>query len=347
MAAAAAGARVTHTPPTACIGIVVIGRNEGERLVACLDSIAAHAERTVYVDSGSTDGSCAEARRRGVEVVELDADTPFTAARARNAGLHRLKQVHGDLGFVQFVDGDCRVAEGWLERAAQELERDTKLAVVCGRRREVAPEASVYNRLCDLEWDTSIGDAAACGGDAMMRLEAFEEVDGFDESLIAGEEPELCYRLRRRGWGVRRIDADMTAHDAAMTRFGQWWRRMQRAGHAYAEGAALHGAGDERYCRRDLRRIVGWALGPPVAAAAFAWPTAGWSCLALAAYPLLGAKIALGQRNRGRRGSHALLYAGACVIGKWPQCLGALQYRLAKLRGRRRELIEYKSARQR
>ena len=77
------------------------------------------------------------------------------------------------------------------------------------------PEASVYNRLCDFEWDTPVGDAEACGGDFLARAAAFGSVGGFDERMIAGEEPELCYRLRRGGWRIHRADHAMTLHDAA------------------------------------------------------------------------------------------------------------------------------------
>src|SRR5205814_1938439 len=101
------------------VGIVVIGRNEGERLRACLTS-AIHdvpPRALVYIDSGSSDGSVALAKGMGIAVVELDLSTPFTAARARNAGFEKLMQVEPATEFVQFVDGDCEIAAGWIERA--------------------------------------------------------------------------------------------------------------------------------------------------------------------------------------------------------------------------------------
>ena len=153
----------------------------------------------VYVDSGSTDGSVELARSLGVDVVKLDLSTSFTAARARNVGLAHLLEADAPIKFVQFVDGDCEVVEGWIERAKRELDAQPNVAVVCGRRRERFPDISIYNRLCDMEWDTPIGETKACGGDAMMRVESFQQVDGFNPLLIAGEEPELCVRLRQKG----------------------------------------------------------------------------------------------------------------------------------------------------
>ena len=232
------------------LGVVVIGRNEGERLLRCLRSVTAQAATLVYVDSGSTDGSVMAARDCGATVVQLDTTQPFTAARARNRGFQVLCEISGAVELVQFVDGDCELVEGWNDKAFALLAAREDVAVVCGRRRERFPDGSIYNRLCDIEWDTPIGEALACGGDAMMRAAALEQVGGFRDELIAGEEPELCVRLRALGWHIWRLDAEMTLHDAAMTRFSQWWRRSKRAGFAFAEGAHLHGASQERHCRR-------------------------------------------------------------------------------------------------
>jgi GT2 family glycosyltransferase len=326
-------------------GIVVIGRNEGDRLKRCLESLVGGAGTIVYVDSGSTDGSVAAAKALGAHVVELPPDQPFTAARARNAGLERLLALDPEQEYVQFVDGDCRVDPGWLDAAAAQLGAYPKLAAVCGRRREVSPDDSVYNRLCDLEWDTPIGEAKSCGGDAMMRASALREVGGFDPSVIAGEEPDLCVRLRARGWTILRLNAEMTLHDAAMTRFGQWWRRSVRAGHAYAEGAARHGRPPERHWVRDVRSIVVWGGLFPLAAVAAAWPTAGLSLVALPAlYAVQVWRIARSQRRRGRPASHARLYAFFTVLGKFAQLQGVLWYWTNRLRGRKTGIIEYKGA---
>lgn len=299
------------------VALIAIGRNEGERLRRCLESGKRQVPHLVYVDSGSTDGSVALARSLGAEVVELDLATPFTAARARNAGWHRAAALLPDLEFVQFVDGDCELVEGWIDRALGHLRENPTAAVVCGRRRERHPGASVYNHLCDLEWDTPIGLANACGGDALMRVRALDEVGGFNPEIIAGEEPDLCLRLRARGWQVWRIDAEMTLHDAAMTQFGQWWKRNVRSGHAYAAALGRHGGQAEP---GTLKKVVGnvlWALPP-------AWPL----------WPLLGFRI---YRHRGDAA-----YAAFTVLGKLPHCEGQLKFWADQLRGRRRGIIEYK-----
>ncbi len=324
------------------VGVEAIGRNEGERLRRCLASVVGRAMHVVYVDSGSTDRSVALARELGCEVVELDMSRPFTAARARNAGLRRLRAMAPDLPYAQLVDGDCEIAAGWLEAARERLDAHRELAVVCGRRRERHPEASIYNRLCDVEWDTPAGETDACGGDAMMRIAALEEVSGFDEALIAGEEPELCVRLRKAGWKIERLDREMTLHDAAMTRFSQWWRRAKRAGHAYAEGRALHGAPPERHCVREARRALVWGALVPSVALGLALPTLGLSLALFSGYGVSAARVYRDARARGRPREDALPYAFFTTLGKLPELSGMIEYHLTRLRGRRPQLIEYK-----
>lgn len=319
-------------PPAGRVAAVIIGRNEGARLVACLDSFPAWVRPLVYVDSGSTDGSVAAARAAGAEVVALDMSVPFTAARARNAGFARLQDL-GGAEFVQFVDGDCVLQPGWLPAAVAFLDSAPRAGVVCGRRRERHPEVSVWNRLCDAEWDTPVGRARACGGDALMRGAAVAAVGGYDPSLIAGEEPELCVRLRQAGWEVWRIGEEMTLHDAAMTRFGQWWKRTRRGGHAFAEGAALHGAPPERHWVAETRRALLWGAVLPLVAILGMLLVTPWSALLLLAWPLQVLRL---SRRLGWEG------AFFTVLAKLPEAQGVVQYHWNRLRKRRSRLIEYK-----
>jgi GT2 family glycosyltransferase len=268
---------------------------------------------------------------------------PFTAARARNSGFKWLVDHHPEVKFVQFVDGDCEVVANWLETAVTQLNARPDVAVVSGRRRERYPDASVYNRLCDIEWDTPIGEAQACGGDAMMRVEAFRQVTGYDPRLIAGEEPELCVRLRQRNWRILRVDADMTLHDAAITSFCQWWKRATRAGHAYAEGVWLHGRSPQRHYVRPLCSIFLWAVFLPVAALAALWPTRGFSmAILLSLYAIQWGRIWRRQIADKRSQQDACAYATFTMIAKFAGLTGSMIFALNLLRRQRCSLIEYK-----
>ena len=324
------------------VGLVVIGRNEGESLRKCLLSVLGKVANIVYVDSGSTDSSVEMARSLSVDVVELDLSIPFTAARARNEGFTHLLQINPQIEFVQFVDGDCEVVAEWLDRALDKLDAQPQVAVVCGRRRERFPKKSIYNRLCDLEWDTPVGETKACGGDAMMRVEAFQQVGGFNPLLIAGEEPELCVRLRQRGWKAFCLNAEMTLHDAQMTEFSQWWKRSLRAGHAYAEGSWLHGKSSEHHWVKESISIWFWGLILPLLALNTTWLTWGWSLLLLGAYPFLIYRIYQRKQQQNLSARDAFLYALFCVLGKFAQVQGQIKFHLSRFLRKHSKLIEYK-----
>jgi GT2 family glycosyltransferase len=316
------------------VGLVAIGRNEGERLRACLSSVVGRVSHIVYVDSGSTDGSVQMAQAMGVHVIPLDMSVPFTAARARNVGWRALLERAPNLAFVQFVDGDCVVADDWLLKARRFLEKNPTHAVVCGRRREKFPDRSIYNRLCDIEWDTPVGDAQSCGGDALMRVDALQQASGYRDDLIAGEEPELCVRLRQAGWRIHRLDAEMTLHDAAMFRITQWWARSKRAGHAFAAGAWLHGSAPERHWVTQTRRALMWGVLLPAAGLLLAVLLSPWFLTLWVLYPF--------QVWRLSRLSGGWARAWFLVLGKFAEASGALHFYARLLMRRQGRLIEYK-----
>jgi GT2 family glycosyltransferase len=330
-------------PGSSEVAIVAIGRNEGERLKLCLAAALRDAPTVVYVDSGSADGSAEYARSVGCRVVELDASRPFSAARARNEGFASVMEHAPDTPFIQFLDGDCELEEGWIEQAASTLSEKSDVGVVCGRVREMYPEASVFNRICDLEWQQPAAEVRTAGGRFMARAHVFQEVGGFRPDVIAGEDDEFCIRVRRQGWKILMIDAPMASHDAAITSFGQWWRRNRRAGHAYAQVAALHGDGDERYFVRDRRRILVWGLVLPVAALAAARFTRGISLLVLLClYGLQLLHIVRGCRKRGWASRDAWAYGFFTVISRFPALQGLLEYYWRRMRRRPMTIIEYK-----
>lgn len=315
------------------VGTVVIGRNEGERLKRCLRSLPEHL--VVYVDSASTDDSAQFAESHGVEVVHLDLAKSFTAARARNAGLKELTRKAPNVQFVQFIDGDCELDSRWLPEAIKFIERNASCAAVCGRRRERHPNASLYNRICDQEWDTPIGEAAACGGDALFRMAALRQCGSYDSSLIAGEEPELCHRLREGSWQIWRIDHPMTIHDADMHYFAQWWKRAMRSGFGYAQvWHKTRKSFSSGLYFKELVRAFGWTFGVPLSGTILAiW----FGPLAFSVIPALwfGQFARLAWRSGPAEASHLLL-------GKAAESIGALRYAYSLLAFRPLRAIYYK-----
>jgi len=322
------------------IGVVVIGRNEGERLKACIRSL--HTDLlVVYVDSGSADSSVDYVTSQGVDVVVLDMSIPFSAGRARNEGYRYLIDKYPGLDAIQFVDGDCEVCDGWIHQGYARLQQEPKLASVCGRRKERYPDKTLFNGLCDIEWNTPVGPAMATGGDFLCKKAALLAVNGFSPIVVAGEEPEMCFRMRALGWTIERLDNDMTLHDADMHYLSQWWKRSERSGHAYAQGFFLHGQSSERYCRKDLLRIILWACVVPAFIMLSSFFIGIGSFLLLGLYPLKILQVFLSQgRNHGVKLGFA--YAASLILGKFPQFQGLLNYLLTRARGKSFQIIEYK-----
>ncbi|HIC46045.1 MAG TPA: glycosyltransferase [Methylophaga aminisulfidivorans] len=322
------------------IGAVVIGRNEGERLKICLESLRKQIRYVVYVDSGSTDSSVEIAKSIGVHVINLDLRIPFTAARARNEGAICIQNHHPQIEFIQFVDGDCEVQSGWLSKALDFLESSDDYAVVCGRRRERYPNASVFNQLCDIEWNTPVGESVSCGGDALIRIKAFQQVNGYRDSLIAGEEPEMCFRMRQNGWRVMRLDAEMTLHDAAMTKVSQWWKRHLRAGHAYAESYFLHGKTTEKFRFKEVRSNIFWSGLLLITLSLSLWKPVFLWCLILFIMQII--RTVLRDQSNNRDLLQSLLVSTSNLLAKIPQTLGLFVFYRNVLTGRKQGLIEYK-----
>jgi glycosyltransferase involved in cell wall biosynthesis len=288
------------------------------------------------VDSGSSDDSCARAEAAGAHVISVRPGRPC-AAIGRNAGY--LQAQHE---FVQFLDGDTLLHPDWLRRGVAAL-ADPRIACVFGRREEIAPRQTIYNFWTHHDWYTAPGPAHTCAGDAMFRRSVLEAMDGFDASLIAGEEPDLCFRIARDlGAGILSLDQPMTRHDINMTRFRSYWRRCFRTGHAYAEVSGRH----PHYARwrRTLRRNVVYAVLPPAALAASLvlaswWPLALWT---LGVFCLL-ARTAVRLRPRVGSMSDAARYAAHLYLSKLPMALGQCDYWLRRWRRRPRALIEYRN----
>jgi glycosyltransferase involved in cell wall biosynthesis len=263
------------------VAVVVIGRNEGARLTRCLDSVTEScrgscAAEVIYVDSASSDDSLERASRAGARVLSL-AGSPTTAARGRNAGWRSTPAA-----FVLFLDGDTVLDPGFLPRALAEF-ADPRVAVVWGHRREIAPQSSLYNRVLDLDWIYAPGLTEFCGGDALMRRDVLLEVGGYDEQLIAGEEPELCRRMRTLGYQILHVDCPMTGHDLAMTSWGQYWSRATRTGFAYAAMSRRFRGTDFPLWQRDARKNLVHGPGMvilPALALLVSWWVRSWVPLA-------------------------------------------------------------------
>lgn len=326
------------------VGVVVIGRNEGKRLVTCLESVCQVGCPSIYVDSGSSDGSVSIARSFGLQIVELDQSRPFSAARARNEGFERLLERCPRIRFVQFLDGDCTLLPGWVEAAARAMSEDPKRSAVFGHLLERNAGASPYNRLCAMEWRFAPGDLEDYGrlvGVFTMRTDVFGELGGFRPEVIAGEDSELGVRMALAGYKVTKIDCPMATHDADITKFSQWWKRAVRAGHSIGQRSDINGRSVLRDCVHERNSTWFWGIGLPLIILLALFPTRGASLFLVGAYPLLGLQVWRYRQRTGDISRDAALYAAFIVIGKFANAVGLLRFLWSKL-ARRYEIIEYK-----
>jgi hypothetical protein len=137
----------------------------------------------------------------------------------------------------------------------------------------------------------------------------------------------------------------MTIHDAAITKFSQWFKRAARSGHATAERAAIHGAHPERPGVKETASNLVWGVGIPsaIAATLLTLGPAVAGATGASAFSYLFYKSYRFERKR-RPAEEARLYAAACVAGKFPEAIGALSYLRNRMMGKQSVLIEYKDA---
>lgn len=327
------------------VSIVVIGRNEGPRLGVCLDSVGAmdrkgFAVDVIYVDSNSVDGSAELAEDRDARVISLVLDRP-TAATGRNAGW-RISR--GEI--VLFLDGDTVLHPSFVKDSLAAFD-DPTVAVVWGHRRETLATPSLYNRVLDLDWVYPVGDAAFCGGDALFRREVLERTGGFDETLIAGEEPELCSRITALGYRILHVDRPMTGHDLAVTRFRQYWLRATRAGHAFAEVSSRRTAMGQSFwlaeSRHNRRRAL-FLISIPFFCLGLSLMTKSvLPVLLLAAcFAALVVRTAWKARWKSQDRTHLLLYGVHSHLQQIPIFAGQMRFWMNQRAGRRERLVEYK-----
>lgn len=272
------------------ISVVVIGLNVADHLDQCLSAIEAsrypdNLLEVIYVDSGSRDGSLEIAKRhKDVRILELNTENP-SAAMGRNAGLHAASH---DL--IQFVDADSHLHPDWLRTAVTTLQG--AVAAVAGSLHERRPNRNLYHRMAHLEWNLRKGEsgwttqeqeARVFGGNVLARRQVWLDLQGYDEDLPAGEDPDLSYRVRQAGYRILRLNAPMATHDIDIAGFGRWWKRARRSGFAYASLALRYWNQPERYMLKRVIRIVG-GVGFP------------WMLILLGVllgYPLPGIALAL------------------------------------------------------
>jgi len=327
------------------LSVVIIGRNEGQRLVDCIRSVQAMNDppegmEIIYVDSDSTDGSPERAKTLGIKVLVVHPERP-AAAIGRNAGWRAAKAP-----LILFLDGDTILHPDFVKEAKQSLDNDPKVAIVWGHRRELYPNASWYQRILDLDWIYSPGLSDFCGGDALMRRHVLEEVGGYNPQIIAAEDNEICQRIRANRYSILHIDKPMTKHDLAITRWSQYWLRATRTGHAFAEVSNLSRNTTGLWLHESRKHwlhagiLIGiFVIGLIISLGLKSlWPF--FSSILL--FLLLSLRSAWRARWKSKNFLTLFLYGLHSQFQHIPIVVGQWSYYYHRWRGQRRRLIEYK-----
>lgn len=255
------------------VDVVVVTWHSRERVLRCLERLTAEAteQSIVAVDNASRDGTVEGIRARfpAVAVLELPANRGFGAAV--NAAV---AERHGDA--IVLVNDDVEVEPGFLGALLAPLDQEPRCAMVAGvttipdQQRidgfgiELDTTLAAYNRMRrDAAGHPGIL-AMPSGGFAAYRRTAFEQVGGFDETLLAyGEDVDIGLRLRLAGWSAVAAPAARGVHVGAAS-VGRH-SALQRELAGFARGFLLRRYGVLR-TRAALRTlifetlVVGWGL---------------------------------------------------------------------------------------
>ena len=135
------------------------------------------------------------------------------------------------------------------------------------------------------------------------------------------------------------MDAEMTLHDAAMTRFDQWWWRHVRSGYAFALGAELHGAPPERHWVWESRRAWIWGVIIPFVCVAAGILFGAVGLLTWLIYPFQVFRQALRTQGAIR---NRLIIAFFQMLSRFPESWGQIKYLFDRTLNRQARIIEYK-----
>ncbi len=327
------------------LSVVIIGRNEGERLIRCIHSVQhMHSPpemEIIYVDSNSTDGSPEHAKNLGAKVLTVKPERP-SAALGRNAGWRI-----ATASFVLFLDGDTMVDPDFVDKALTQLKSMPQVAIVWGNLQELHPEVSIYQRILNLDWIYPTGFVEFSGGNALMRREVLLQVDGFNADLIAGEEPEMCNRIRALGHKILHINEPMGLHDLGMTQWSQYWKRATRTGFAYAEISERFKHSQLPLWRREmLKNFLQGGILVGLFILGLLFSIIHMNILpfvfTLTILTLLGIRSAWKARWKSNEKWTLFLYGLHSQFQHIPMTIGQISYYYKRWRGKKQGLIEYK-----
>jgi glycosyltransferase involved in cell wall biosynthesis len=231
------------------VSIIVIGRNEAQRIERCLRSVFASMPsredcEVIYVDSASEDETVAIASRFPIRILQLRQSWKLSPSAGRYIGYQ-----HARGKYLLFVDGDSLLYKRWLVRACEFLGENPACGGVGGIMHQAYLSRSgnciaVAKNYFSQSPEEPVRAAVSLSGIAMYRRDAMEKAGTFNPFLTTGEECELALRIQDAGYSLARIFEPMcVTYSSPRETVGEIMRRSRSK--LYDYGTTL------RYCLKN------------------------------------------------------------------------------------------------
>jgi cellulose synthase/poly-beta-1,6-N-acetylglucosamine synthase-like glycosyltransferase len=227
-------------PELPFVSVIIPVRNDARRLAVCLRSLseldyAADRMEVIVVDNGSRDDSAEVARAAGAKVL-LHPDLRVGALRNRG-----VEAARGEI--LALVDSDHEVPKGWLRAGVNDLVADPDLHMV-GAPYLPPPQGTWVQRIWAVHRlrHAERGEVVwLASGNLFLRKRDFNRIGGFDETLVAAEDVDLCVRLKA---AQGRIVSDMrlaNIHHGEPPTLWQFFRKELWRGSSGIRAFLAHG----------------------------------------------------------------------------------------------------------
>jgi glycosyltransferase involved in cell wall biosynthesis len=207
------------------ISLVIPAYNEEHYLPALLASVDAARRRyshgfdaveVIVADNLSTDATPSIARDAGCTVVSA---SPRAIAAARNAGARAATSP-----VVAFIDADSTIAEATFDVVDRTLARGDVIVGVTGVRMSRA-SAGIAVSTCLVDAVSRVTGVGT--GVVFCRRADWQQVGGYDETRLAGEDAAFLFALKRLGRArgqrlARAPAAKATTSARKFDRYGDW-----------------------------------------------------------------------------------------------------------------------------
>jgi mycofactocin system glycosyltransferase len=216
------------------VSVVIPVRDQPKDLIECLESLAnlnypADKLEVIVVDDGSSNHVSEVVASFNIRLIRLEKSQGAAACRNIGAGNAR-----GDI--LAFLDADCIADKNWLREIVPFFEIE-KIGAIGGfvdshykknyldHYEEVSSPLNMGQRIL-FQGDTESNFyVPSCN--MLVSRKAFIATGGFKNGMQVGEDVDLCWRMRKRGYALLYVTAGRVAHKHRNSLFKMLRRRSE------------------------------------------------------------------------------------------------------------------------